>query len=192
MTQRNSGCEGCHTQVAHHDESKPWYRFLKGHLNTVDYVTGLEDADWERTSSPVKHNMYQGYNGPVDSSLSLEQTHSMSSYCGGCHGKFHRDDFVGTASPWVRHPSDILLPQTNEYAAYDPVANYSVEAPVAWIDPSNPSRATAVVMCLSCHRAHGSPYADILRWDYAGMIASTTGSTAETGCFTCHRNKDGL
>ncbi|MEW6586098.1 MAG: hypothetical protein AB1442_10875 [Nitrospirota bacterium] len=27
MTQRNSGCEGCHTQVAHHDESKPWCCF---------------------------------------------------------------------------------------------------------------------------------------------------------------------
>ncbi|MGB9716198.1 MAG: cytochrome c3 family protein [Thermodesulfovibrionales bacterium] len=44
-------------------------------------------------------------------------------------------------------------------------------------------------MCLSCHRAHGSPYADILRWNYDEM---RTGSytTTDSGCFTCHTGKN--
>jgi len=41
-------------------------------------------------------------------------------------------------------------------------------------------------MCLSCHVAHGSPYADMLRWDYGTMVAGGGGSG---GCFTCHTQK---
>ncbi|MEW6569983.1 MAG: cytochrome c3 family protein [Nitrospirota bacterium] len=191
-TNLNNACEGCHTQVAHHDDSKPWYRFLKGHLNTTDYVTGIEDPDWEQAPTAAAHNWYKGYIGPVDSSFGLEQTHSISSYCGGCHGVFHRDEYITDAGAWLRHPTDILLPQTGEYSSYTPSTNYSPEAPVAWSDPANPAAGTAVVMCLSCHRAHGSQYADILRWDYQSMSAGTTGSAAGTGCFTCHTQKDGL
>jgi len=44
------------------------------------------------------------------------------------------------------------------------------------------------VMCLSCHRAHGSPYLDMLRWDYNTMIAAD--STKSGGCFICHTNKN--
>ena len=93
---------------------------------------------------------------------------------------------MGSSSPWIRHPTDIALPSTGEYGGYDPVNNYSVEAPVAWLDPANPTRAGAVVMCLSCHRAHGSPYPDMLRWDYNAMVAGGGGSG---GCFTCHTQK---
>ncbi|MEW6418783.1 MAG: cytochrome c3 family protein [Nitrospirota bacterium] len=185
MTQSNNGCEGCHTKVAHHDDTKPWYRFLKGHLNTADYVTGIEDSNWEQTPDETHHNIYKGYAGPVGSALTLENTNSINSYCGGCHGIFHRQDYIGNSSPWLRHPTDILLPQTGEYSAY---TTYSVEAPLAYTNPSSPTRATAVVMCLSCHRPHGSPYADILRWDYNGMQAGS--GTSDTGCFTCHTTKN--
>jgi predicted CXXCH cytochrome family protein len=40
----------------------------------------------------------------------------------------------------------------------------------------------AIVTCISCHRAHGSPYYKLLRWDYAGSIS--------TGCAYCHTSKD--
>ena len=45
---------------------------------------------------------------------------------------------------------------------------------------------TDMVMCLSCHVAHGSPYDDLLRWDYALMEA---GSSNTGGCFVCHAGK---
>jgi predicted CXXCH cytochrome family protein len=49
-----------------------------------------------------------------------------------------------------------------------------------------------IVLCLSCHRAHGSAHDDLLRWDYAGMQAGTTGAEAGSGCFICHTTKDGV
>jgi len=193
-TQRDkNGCQGCHFLTAHHDDSKPWYRFLKGHNSDDDYVTGIEDPDWEQ--NPVAgHNRYQGYEGPLDNpGWSLEYTHSISGFCGGCHGTFHKSSVgpnpgIGSSSPWLRHPTDIILnDKGGEYTGYDTIGNYSTEAPVAWLDPSNPTLESAVVMCLSCHRPHGSSQPDMLRWDYGTMVASGGGSG---GCFTCHTTKD--
>jgi predicted CXXCH cytochrome family protein len=186
------GCQGCHYYTFHHDDNGV-YRFLKGHQDGIDYVTGVEDPDWEQDPT-VGHNNYQGYAGPVAGNETLEDTHSMSSFCGGCHGVFHRETTgsdlnIGVASPWLRHPSDILLPNTGEYAGYNPAtaAGYSAEAPVAWTNPSDTSnRSTAVVMCLSCHRVHGSDQPDLLRWDYTTMEVGAGGSG---GCFTCHTSK---
>jgi predicted CXXCH cytochrome family protein len=167
-------------------------------MNPDAYVTGVEDADWEFTRSATDHNYYKGATLAYDSDgtgLSTKQT--VTSFCAGCHAKFHgmnndTETYTGTwpnfsgSSPWIRHPTDIILPNTGEYSGYDPINNYSVEAPVAWTDPTNPTRATAVVMCLSCHRPHGSNQPDMLRWDYSTMVAGGGGSG---GCFTCHTTK---
>ncbi|HMK48411.1 MAG TPA: cytochrome c3 family protein [Thermodesulfovibrionales bacterium] len=185
-TGANNGCGGCHVQVAHHRDSKPWYRFLKGHLDSIDYVEGVEDPDWEQNGDQSHHNWYKGHLGPVEGSDTIEDTHSINSYCGGCHGIFHREGTIRSSGSWIRHPSDIILPETGEYGGYNPATTYSVQAPVAWTNPASPTRATAVVMCLSCHRVHGSPYNDILRWDYGTMLA---GGSNSGGCFTCHTQK---
>ncbi len=50
--------------------------------------------------------------------------------------------------------------------------------------------SSPIVTCLSCHRAHGSPYADLLRWDYDTMIAGNAGDATGKGCFVCHTTKD--
>jgi predicted CXXCH cytochrome family protein len=185
------GCQGCHTQTAHHDDSKPWYRFLKGHQDTIDYVTGIEDPNWEQPSTRgAGHNKYKGISGPAATEgVTLEEINTISSFCGGCHGKFHKEADIGSSSPWKRHPTDITLyDKGGEYQGYDTVNSYSVEAPVAWTDPASPSLGTAVVMCLSCHRPHGSDQPDMLRWDYSTMIAG--GTSTDTGCFTCHTSKN--
>jgi len=147
------------------------YRFLKG-------ITGIEDDDWEQETA-TNHNWYKGAIGDSDPS-------TISYLCAECHGNFHSQSGIGTQSPWFRHPTDILLPQTGEYSVYDPASGYSVKAPVAWTDPASPTRATAVVMCLSCHRAHASPYFKMVRWD----IKSGTLSTALSGCNVCHTSKN--
>ena len=41
------------------------------------------------------------------------------------------------------------------------------------------------VACISCHRAHGTPNDDILRFDYSTQIAGS-GSSSSTGCLGCH------
>ncbi len=181
-----NGCQGCHFEVAHHDDSKPWFRFLKGHINVDAYVIGIEAANWEQhaTTDPTDRNTYRGTD-PATLVYSwgsgLRTAHTTSAFCSGCHEDFHSD--MGVSSPWIRHPNDILLPTTGEYADYDPLTTYSNEAPVAYLDPDNPLRAEAVVTCLSCHRAHGSNQPDMLRWDYVNMPTGT-------GCYTCHTMKD--
>jgi predicted CXXCH cytochrome family protein len=152
----------------------------------TDYVTGGEDDDWEYTSSSIDHNFYKGTNVSYSSDgTGLPTQHSITAFCAGCHRVFHEE--MGSESPWLRHPSDVTLPQTDEYGAYDPVNNYSTEAPVAWLNPGTPAAGEAIVMCLSCHRAHGSDQPDMLRWDYSAMIAGGDGSG---GCFTCHTQKN--
>jgi hypothetical protein len=185
LAERN-GCQGCHVKVSHHDDTKYGYRFLVGHLGDTYVAEGIEDPDWEREAG---NNWYKGYTGTYSWGGALSTAKSITSYCAGCHGNFH-DDMGSSATNWVRHPSDAALPDSGEYAGYDPVANYSKEAPAAFINPASPARADAVVMCLSCHRPHASPHPDMLRWDYSGMNAGGGGDDG-TGCFVCHTNKDG-
>jgi predicted CXXCH cytochrome family protein len=192
---KQGGCQGCHYYVFHHTDNDA-YRFLNGHEGgpSTHYVEGAEDDDWEQETS-TDHNWYKGVSGPVNGGT-LDTTRSISTFCSGCHMKFHREAYIGDASPWLRHPVDIALPQGDgsEYASYDlsDYGNYSAEAPVAWTTPKQVNKGTPIVMCLSCHRPHGSDQPDMLRWDYDDMIVGTSGAVAGTGCFTCHTGKDGV
>jgi predicted CXXCH cytochrome family protein len=192
------GCQGCHYVVSHHDDVDSGYRFLKGHNPGNNWVLGVEDPDWEYDPD-AGHN---GYKGAIISATgqpqSLSEIQTISSYCGGCHNDFHRQGAgkTGDGNPWIRHPTDIALPGgTTEYAGYDPTTSgdYNPLAPVAWTDPSNQAdRDSAVVMCLSCHRPHGTEYNDLLRWDYANDCfgSGSSGTPANCGCFVCHTTKD--
>lgn len=204
-----SGCQGCHVFTYHHEDNAV-YRFLKGHGGSValdiegrknialypDYVSGVEHSDWEYSATKTDHNLYKGttvsYTNDGTNGLKTQQT--VTSFCTGCHWGFHGPTSVGgrygtgSGSPWLRHPTDYALPTTSEYAGYDPVNDYSLEAPVGWTTIINStSYSGPVVMCLSCHRPHGSEYPDMLRWDYDTQIASGGGTG---GCFTCHTKKD--
>jgi len=199
----SSACEWCHDVKHHADDSGPvvgasggYYRFLsltakhpasfqQGSNYNFDGAEGIEDSDWEKTVSSTDHNEYSGTPGSGYS-------HSISTYCACCHEDFHGAE-TQSGSSWIRHPSDHVLPNSGEYASY---TTYSPEAPIAR-DPTvlagmtGPSQTVTPgsdqVSCLSCHRAHGSPEPDMLRWDYSGMLAGGGGSG---GCFTCHTEKN--
>ena len=152
------------------------YRFLAG-------IEGVEDDDYEQ-ETVVDKNYYKGANN------SDADDATISYLCNNCHGDFHDrakiSDESTAATPWLRHPTDYLLPTDGEYGNYDPTSTYENKAPVAWTNLSNRIRSTAVVMCLSCHRAHGSPYYKMIRWNYK----STTLSDALYGCSKCHTSKN--
>ncbi len=163
-------------------------------------VKGIEDPDWERTCSATDHNEYPGetsHSGPFGGGYE-----SISDWCAGCHGYFHYlsdQSAVGSGSPWLRHPTDYAIPNEGEFRdAYGaggsgqgtynpliPVARPNIDA----YDGSGPSDkvnlGTDQVQCLSCHRAHGSPYPDMLRWDYRNWPGGGT-----NGCAVCHTSKD--
>lgn len=203
------GCHGTHdangVTGAHHSNasgainSAPTsvggsYRFLYG-------IEGYEDDDYEYETT-TDHNVYYGEarTGLETSGDRVSDTHTMSYFCAECHGIFHSgsgsegmlDDSTDTifTDPWVRHPVDISMPTSGEYAGY---SSYDPDVPVASSDVSDGSltvsnAADRIVMCLSCHRAHASPWNAALRWDPSSVVAG--GGSSTTGCFACHTTKD--
>ncbi|HIJ77680.1 MAG: hypothetical protein OEY01_00025 [Desulfobulbaceae bacterium] len=164
------------------------YRFLAG-------VKGMEDTGYELNPSKSKHNRYYG----VDRNISGDAaTGSISSLCARCHGDFHSGAGVGadgfTTSVWLRHPVDYDMSRassSSEYATYNGDNSYSVISPVAGSadgmdDTLYNQTGDAIVMCLSCHRAHGSRFDSSLRWNYKKWPALD----GYNGCAVCHTSKN--
>ncbi len=182
------------------------FRFLLGVLGTEeDDAPGTSSHRWEYQPDSTHHNEYYGVGRTANDD---DVTGTISHLCAECHGAFHNDSGTYTgvqgiqgsgatmASPWIRHPTDFDMNGLGgEYAAYTvynpmvPVGHSTLE------DVTNDSVAYgnangAIVMCISCHRAHGSPFADLLRWDYTTMVAGGGAPSGSLGCFTCHSTKD--
>ena len=177
------------------------YRMLNG-------VLGIEDLDWEKTNSATDHNQYYGVARNAEGDAT---SGTISALCADCHGDFHANvtDASTMTNPWIRHPTDFDMDDTDagsEYRAYggSGVNAYIPGVPVASNDMSDgvlsavfgrgdgTAGGDAIVTCVSCHRVHGSPHADMLRWDYSGMIAHGGDASASGGCFACHTTKDDL
>jgi predicted CXXCH cytochrome family protein len=173
------------------------YRFLAN-------IRGIEHVDWNFGETAASHNEYFGANLATDRDANLPAAfgsyNTISYMCAQCHGTFHGSaDFDAVAgSPWVRHPTDITLPNTGEYQYYNPDAGatrtYHLDVPLARavLPPADSSvgvPGSDIVMCLSCHRAHGSNEPDLLRFTY-DMEANQTGDTVDDGCFVCHTAKN--
>jgi len=206
------GCHGLHTAAevngSHHnnlnrgadgqatgEDGVPGkgYRFLNG-------IKGWEDDVYEynvfNTPANGAHNIYYG---EVRTADTASNTQTISYFCAECHGIFHggagTDGVSNTsfATPWVRHPVDIVMPTTagTEYEHY---TTYRVDTPIGSSDVTDntmdlTTATDRIVMCLSCHRAHASPYPSSLRWDPT-LIRSGEHNT--NGCFACHSHKDGV
>ena len=174
------------------------YRFLFG-------IKGTEDSDWEYTLSTSDHNGY--YAVDANSESNPADPASINYLCGECHGKFHYDTNTGSySSPWLRHPTDYDMNnvKSKEYGQYpnttlfsgklgvSNTGDYFAEVPVGNKDGVVKSQVLqggddAIVLCISCHRAHATPYDDILRWDYSKCTAGS--QNADCGCFACHTSK---
>lgn len=193
------GCHGSHTpesntvaiKGAHHKgitggsivpgsdtNSAAGYRMLVG-------IAGYEDSDWEYLPTVTAHNQYRGSDGTIDNS-------TISYLCAQCHGLFHDGSNDGNGSPWLRHPTDFSMSNTSvgsEYRSYGGVGNpYLPATPLASSDVTSVAStitfgSSDIVTCLSCHRAHGSPYYKSMRWGYA---ESSDGGL----CNNCHTSKN--
>ena len=209
ITEADTGCEGCHREPEHHAPQQAedtaalaangYFRFLSGHMTGDDKgVEGIEDDDWEHTNAAGDHNEYLGFAGShtVGTGGSTGGFYSngntMTGFCTGCHGNFHAQK--DTNNNWIRHPSDAVIPNSGEYKDYIlydpdvPVARNNLDGLTSPVLKSIVTLDEDMVMCLSCHRAHGSPHDDMLRWDYNTMVAGGGGSGG--GCFKCHSGKD--
>jgi len=100
---------------------------------------------------------------------------SMNLFCASCHGLFHSLS-QGSGGVWLRHPTDVSL--SDKYPT-GTLFTGSTTVPMG-----NAAAKTDVVMCISCHKPHGSAQADLMRFDYGGNQAGD--STGVTGCEDCH------
>lgn len=203
-----AGVNGCHGVITEADDQ---VALQGGHHNGVsgltdgsdllnsfrllDGITGLEDSDWEFQPLETQHNQYKGV---ARSSETENDDTTISSLCAQCHGDFHNGSGnIGStaafASPWIRHPTDLdMAGLGGEYANYNTDGStYSLIAPLgstvvtSVVSTGVLTGGKAIVMCLSCHRAHGSPNDSILRWDYKGW----PGNGQYNGCNVCHSSK---
>lgn len=202
-----SGCTGCHVPKHHADDCQEivdgaggWYRFLGENVAMVGDsgtygVTGIEDENWEQNPSSNQHNTYMGTTEPyVKSVNSYMRTESIGQFCAGCHGNFHHamnEEPTDLSGAWIRHPSDVVLPVDGEYQyykTYNPLVPVAKTTLTGQKNSATVTPGSDVVTCISCHRPHGSPYPDMLRWNYTEMVAG--GGSNSSGCFVCHSSKD--
>lgn len=176
------------------------YRFLRIASQPLATITtstigtpvgGKGSPTWEIGNPTVgNHNVYQGGNGTGGGTGASGE--SISRFCSRCHGDFH-GAFGAAGGPFNRHPVDWSLPAVAA-TGRDMVANATLDMvnnPFAYGDVSTLSTNVALtntgaqVMCLSCHRSHGSAQPDLLRFDYATQIAGQ-GVGTNFGCLGCH------
>jgi predicted CXXCH cytochrome family protein len=195
-----AGAKGCHgkhvpgmdsdagIKGSHHAAAGTTYRFLWiGVTDSPVAVLGEGVSDYEETVSDTSHNVY-----------SAHATQGISSFCNQCHGEFHGEtETGGPDSPWTRHPTDVAL-FTAGGAGWDstlvdihandaPIGLIAIEAGVQTTTNNYYTGGTidttdTAVMCLSCHRAHGTVNDDLLRWDYSTILAGGT----RDECLSCH------
>ena len=195
------GCHGKHDvddemsaiKGGHHAPAADVYRIL--YVNKLG-VKGVGADDYEEAliynvntttdgSSIHAHNVY---------SADAVAEETISELCANCHGDFHGDDDTSVGgsgiSPFIRHPSDVVLPDdwylgtaANVALNYDDRdRKYNPLGFPAALETEDP-KAT----CLSCHRAHGTANMDLLRFPYADQLAGQgTADQVKYGCLGCH------
>ena len=105
----------------------------------------------------------------------------MNLFCASCHGLFHGD--LNTSSdnngskPWIRHPTNVNSSLIG--------ANYEGNLKAVPLGDAG-ATGTNQVMCISCHRPHGSAVNDLLRFSYSGTDNYAGDVPASLGCETCH------
>jgi hypothetical protein len=183
------GCTSCHDPHAkirydpNHERIAGNYRLLGG----IGYKGGGRASGFRfRYPAPIARAYPPaGENWPPEADdRHVDYGSGLSEWCTNCHAGFA----VGGDGPQSshRHPSgndarlgDISRAYDHYQAsgrlegrhgsAYDHLVPFEKgETDLARLDPFSTvgPEAGANVMCLSCHRAHASPFADIGRWDF--------------------------
>lgn len=100
----------------------------------------------------------------------------MNDFCGACHAGFNSVHNIGGVSGWDCHPVGITIygSQPVDFEHWSGLKNKITQAELPLGNPND--LYSAQVFCLTCHRAHASPYKDSMRWDY---------SKNPQGCLEC-------
>ena len=101
----------------------------------------------------------------------------MNNFCGACHVKFSNTGNGRGIRGWRRHPVGISI-AGSRHADFEHWSRLTQKVTQAELPSGDPDDLYgAEVFCLSCHRAHASPYSDAMRWNHAEK---------PQGCLECH------
>ena len=122
-----------------------------------------------------------GSDGEETDSHHTVYKNGMSDWCANCHETLHSDNTIEFVHPTQQGlgsqvagiynnyvSSDDLISGTQATAYWGLVPFEDVDADLGLVDPGNYTRgpdSNDQVMCVSCHRAHATPFDDIARWD---------------------------
>ncbi|MBA4378354.1 MAG: hypothetical protein C0395_06810 [Gemmatimonas sp.] len=125
----------------------------------------------------------------------------VSEWCANCHGFFHDEGLADFEHPTREEFESDLAGVYNAYLSSDDqlggdaahsywglVPFEAVNVDLATVNPQNRTQGPTApdrVMCLSCHRAHASPFPRGGRWDFtATFIADSHPRITDTGAST--------
>jgi predicted CXXCH cytochrome family protein len=190
-----NGCHGNETDLddmaaiggEHHDPTAA-YRML--YVDGTPVVgSGATDYEEAIIKMPTTAVVTSGVDQNVNIYSAGVEDPSISELCAKCHGDFHNEagttaDVGSSSSVWLRHPTDVPIDTAWAIgnAGYTPDGDDYKNNPVGYDNAIFDISAKRVI-CVSCHRAHGTANDDLLRWPYSTQIA---GGGNEYGCLGCH------
>lgn len=171
------GCTSCHDPHGNQN-----FRILYGDGAGPKYDGGRYEFN---NDAPIafgnSRKTYPGSGGEETNSQHTVYKSGMSGWCGNCHAGFlsqgnanhvHKVD-QGIGSSIAASYNAYI--STDDLTGGDALTSYlqfvpfeDLSATEDTVDPENYTagpEATDQVMCLTCHRAHASPFADVARWD---------------------------
>lgn len=167
------GCNSCHDP---HGNAN--FRLLYGIGETAaNYPGGYDFTDGAPVAIGGSRKTKLADSGAEKYAQHVGYQSGMSGWCANCHPNFHS----GMTSNLV-HPTGQNLGTdiANNYNAYVTTGTLTGDVSASYLglvpfeDAANTTTtstagptATSKVMCLTCHRAHASPYPDAGRWDFA-------------------------
>lgn len=170
-------CTSCHDPHGNQN-----FRLLYGSNMGPIYPGGRYDFDADAPLAVgLSRRSVSEDNFEDDVSHTVYKT-GMSQWCGNCHPDMYSvgntnhvhpaGEQLGTpiASIYNAYVSSDDLTGGSQATAYRGLVPFEdVDADLGTVDPSNYTtgpNSPDQVMCLSCHRAHASPFADAGRWDF--------------------------
>jgi predicted CXXCH cytochrome family protein len=148
---------------------------------STDYEEGIIDGTQTTVTYGTTVNLYNAGGTGV----------TINALCAKCHGNFHKTSAEGAGETtnadgaWIRHPTENSIPTDWDIYSATIDADDAKHNPVGY-EAETVSNANKRVMCISCHRAHGTANDDLLRWAYSTQDA---GSGLEYGCLGCHNKQ---
>ena len=170
-------CTSCHDP---HGNTN--FRLLYGTANGPVYNGGRYNFTAEAPlAAGNSRTTYVGRGGNETDAQHTVYKSGMSQWCANCHTNFHAGNTTNFVHPTGEAMSSAVVGAYNAYVSSDQVTGgdpntaywglvpfEDVDVDLATVDTQNYTagpQAGDQVMCLSCHRAHASPFEDIARWD---------------------------